>query len=144
MSKTGDHEIIHGEQAVKKQTPNYLHRHTQDVDIFTPTPLVDAKEVEKALDKKFKGNFFEVKLGYHPGTIRVVALANKESYADYTKPERDIPFTRINKKNYASLAYIAGKSQEIIKDPFSNFRHAKDQDTLNRVKIVENKRRRHK
>jgi len=141
LSQTEDHEIIHGEQAVKKQTPRYLHRPTVDFDIFTPTPLEDASETEKALDKRFDGDFFGVEPGNHPGTHRVVAHANKQSYADYTKPSGVVPSKRIDGKNYVTLGYIKQKSRSILEDPLSDYRHAKDLDTLNRVKIVEKKKK---
>jgi len=142
MQKTDKHEIIHGERAVEKQLPDWLHRFTEDVDIFSDTPRKDAREVERALDKKFGSDSFFIKQGEHPGTVRVVAHANQKSYVDYTKPEREIPFVVIDGKNYATLSYIKKHTRGILDDPTSSFRHAKDRDTLNRIKIDERRKRR--
>lgn len=139
LSQTDDHEVIYGEQAVKKQTPRYLHRPTVDFDIFSSTPRKDARETERALDKCFDGDFFFVKPGNHPGTYRVVAHANKESYADYTRATGKVPFVSINDKKYATLGFIEGKAKNILSDPSSVYRHAKDKDTINRIKIVKKK-----
>ena len=97
------HEIIYGEKALKKRFPNYLERHTQDYDIYTKTPLKDAREAERALDKSFGGNYFYVKPAQHPGTYKVVAYANQEGYADYSKPEGRIPYDVIDGKKYVKL-----------------------------------------
>ena len=137
LSQTEKHEIIHGEQAIKKQTPKYLHRPTTDYDIYTPTPLEDARQTERALDRRFGGDFFRVEHGQHIGTVRVIANANEQSYADYTKPEGKIPFKTIDNKNYATLGFMKSKAKEITNNPFSSYRHPKDIDTINRIKITE-------
>jgi len=139
LSQTEKHEIIYGEQAVKKQVPKYLHRPTQDFDIYTPTPLEDARETEKALDKRFGGDYFKTIPGKNPGTFRVVANANNESYADYTQPKEKVPYKNIDGKKYATLGYMLKKSNQIINDPMSSYRHNKDMDTINRIKITKNK-----
>lgn len=135
------HEVVHGEQAIQKQLPKYLHRGTVDWDVFTPTPKKDAEELEQALDKKFGGDFFYVKPGQHPGTWKVIAYANQEGYADYTKPDNDIPFVVIHGKKYSTLKYSQKKAKAILKDPASKFRHHKDKDTVNRITIAKKSRR---
>jgi len=139
LSKTDPHEVIHGEYAVQRQIPSYLHRHTNDIDIFSQTPLKDAIEVEKALDKKFKGDCFSVNPGMHPGTWKVVAHANKQSVADYTRPDKDIPHVTINGLNYATLRYMKDKAKKTLQNPLADFRQAKDQDTINRITLAKKK-----
>lgn len=139
LSQTESHEIIHGEFAVQKYLPKSLHRHTGDIDIFSPRPREDARETEMALDKKFHGDLFFITRGQHPGTWRVISYNTGESVADYTEPEGKIPHKRIDGKNYVTLEYLKKKTISILNDPQSEFRHAKDQDTINRIKIAEKK-----
>jgi hypothetical protein len=141
LSVTEPHEVIHGERAVQKQIPKYLHRHTNDVDILTPTPYADAMEAEQALDKKMGRDLFYIDKGMHPGTWRVKSRTNDESVADYTKPTDDMPpHKKINGHNYVTLSYIQKHNKNVLIDPSSRFRHKKDQDTLNRIKIARRKK----
>jgi len=142
LSVTEPHEVIHGERAVQKHLPQYLHRHTSDVDILTPTPYVDAMESERALDKKMGRDIFYVDKGQHPGTWRVKSRTNDESVADYTKPEEKLPpYQTIDGHNYVTIDYIQKHNQEVLNDPWSSFRHQKDRDTLNRIKIARRRKR---
>jgi len=88
LSKVDDKEIIYGARALNKRFPPFLDKHTTDFDIFSTHPKKDAKEAEKALDKAFGGDHFYVEKAQHPGTWKIKAHANKEGYADYTKPDK--------------------------------------------------------
>ena len=142
LSVTEPHEVIHGERAVQKHVPKFLHRHTGDVDILTPTPYADAMESERALDKLMGQDIFYIDKGQHPGTWRVKSRTNDESVADYTKPDKQMPpHTKIGGINYVTKTYIKKHNKEILNDSMSGFRHQKDQDTLNRIKIAERRRK---
>ena len=52
LSVTEPHEVVHGERAVQKHVPKYLHRHTTDVDILTPTPYADAMEAKQDAEQR--------------------------------------------------------------------------------------------
>lgn len=138
----GKKEIVYGEMALKKRFPYYLERPTQDYDVLSMTPEKDAREAERALDKQFGGDFFYVKPGRHPGTWRVMAHANQEGYADFTKPEGRIPFEKIHGKNYVKLGFEKKKRRKILQDPTSSWRHPKDRDAINRINIFQKKQKR--
>lgn len=141
LSVTERHEIIHGEQAVKKQVPGFLRRHTHDFDIFSKTPMVDAMEAEKALDKAFGMDAFVVTPGKHVGTARVVSRATGEAVVDYTKPPKKITSKKINGHRYASLEYMEKQAIRILNDPLSAHRHPKDRDTVNRIRIAKRRKK---
>lgn len=136
----GNKEIIYGERALNARFPTFLDRPTQDFDVFSQTPRKDAKQTEKALDKHFGGDYFRTKKAIYPRTIRVVSNINQETYADYTKPKQRIPSEKIKGKRYVKLSYVKKTIKKTLKDPKAKFRHAKDRDALNRIKIYEKKK----
>ena len=77
-SKIDKHEVIYGARAINKQVPPHLRRPTTDFDIFSKTPKKDAREVERALDRRFGGDFFFVEPAKHRGTWKVKAHATGE------------------------------------------------------------------
>ena len=139
LSRTQKHEIIHGQQAVNAQISHHLHKQTTDYDIFTRTPKKDARETERALDKRFGFDAFKVEEGKHSGTWKVKSKVNGETYADYTKPEKKIKTSNKFGKTYASLDYFKKHIKKTLRDPEAKFRHPKDKDTYNRIRIHENK-----
>jgi len=134
---TDEHETVYGATAINKQVPKFLRVPTNDVDIYTKTPKIDAREVEKALDKRFKGNHFYIQKAQHPGTYRVNAYADKNTYADYTKPEGEIPRKKIGRIYYTPLSHIKQMINKTLKDKTSAYRHDKDRATLKRIKVAE-------
>ena len=139
-SKIDDHEIIYGARALNKRLPNYLKQPTTDYDIYSPYPKRDAHEVERALDKKFKGDHFFVEPATHPGTFRVKAHATGVAHVDYTKPEEKIPYDIINGKKYVKLSFMKKHINSTLNDPDAGYRHEKDRDALNRIKIYERRK----
>lgn len=137
LRKTGSKEIVYGERALNARFPSYLDRPTTDYDIYSPTPLKDARQTERALDKHFGGDYFYVKPAQHKGTYKVVSKINEEGYADYTKPEGKIPSDVIRGKRYVKLSHVKKHIQKTLKDPEAKYRHAKDRDALNRILIYE-------
>lgn len=142
LSKVDDKEIIYGARALNKRFPSFLDRHTEDYDIFSTHPKKDAREAERALDKSFGGDFFAVKKALHPGTFKIIAHANKQGYADYTKPDKMIPFDRIGGKKYVKLDYVKKTIRKTLADPESKYRHDKDRDALERILIYEKLKKR--
>ena len=141
LSKTGKKEIIYGARAMNKRFPPFLDRQTTDFDIFTPTPKKDAQETERALDKSFGGNYFYVEPAKHPGTYKVKSRINKEGYADYTKPDKEIPSEKVGKHRYVKLSYVKKHIKKTLKGPEAKYRHDKDRDALNRIIIYERLRK---
>lgn len=139
LNRVDNNEIIHGQSAVNKQIPKHLHRTTTDYDIFSTTPKKDAREAERALDRRFGFNAFETIPGQHKGTYKVKSRVDGETYADYTKPEKTIPSKKIGGKRYATLGYFKRHITKTLKDPEASFRHIKDRDTLNRILLAEQK-----
>lgn len=142
LSKTDKHEIIYGARAINKQVPKHLRKHTEDYDIYSKTPRRDARQTERALDKKFGGDFFSVKPAVHPGTYRVNSNINKVTYADYTDYKDKIPFKTIQGKKYVDLEYIKKGIRKTLKDDTAKFRHEKDRDALRRIQAGEKAKKR--
>jgi hypothetical protein len=137
MSQTDSHEIIYGTRALNKRLPGFLDKPTVDYDIYSKTPRKDARQSEKALDKVFGGDYFYVEPALHKGTYKVKAHANKEGYVDYTKPEKKIPYDLINGKKYIQLGAVKKHIKRTLKDKEAKFRHDKDRDALNRIRVHE-------
>ena len=131
-------EIIHGEQAVAVRLPQHLQRHTRDYDVFSDTPEKDADEAEEELDESFGGDFFEVIPAEHPGTFKVKSKIDGRTYADFSEKEGKVPSEVVQGKNYVTMQFIKKRLRAILRDKKKEFRHAKDRDTLNRIKIYEN------
>ena len=139
-STIGVKEIVYGEHALKVRFPGWLERPTQDYDVYSPNPKKDAIQAERELDSVFGGDFFFVKPAQHKGTWKVMAHANQEGYADFTKPSEKVPFDIINGIKYARLSLEKKHRVKSLKDKDFSFRHPKDKDALNRIKIYENMR----
>ena len=137
LSKTDPHEVIYGAVAINKRLPKFLRVPTSDIDILTPTPKIDAIEVEMALDRRFGGDFFEIAPAIHPDTVRVRSRIDGNVYVDYTYADKKPPHDRIRGKNYVKVPYIKRLIKKTLGDPESKFRHKKDHDALNRIKISE-------
>jgi len=133
-------EIIYGEQAVKIRLPKHLQRYTKDYDVYSRTPKKDAVEAEKKLDKAFGGDYFYTEPAEHKGTYKVRSRINGEGYADFTEPERNYDSDKIKGHKYIKTKHIKDRIKEILEDKTQEFRHAKDRDTLNRLKILEKKK----
>jgi hypothetical protein len=141
MKTIGPREIIYGEMALKKRFPSYLERPTQDIDVYSPTPRRDARQAEKALDRRFGGNYFEVRKAQHQGTYKVVSLANDEGYADFTRKPKNVPSDRIGKHRYLKLSEEIKHRERSLRDKDYEWRHGKDRDALNRIRIYMKNRR---
>ena len=140
-SRIDDHEIVYGARALNKRFPRHLETYTEDYDIFTPYPKRDANETERALDKHFGGDYFFVTPARHPNTFRVKSHVDGSVAADYTKPDGKIPYDKIDGIKYVKLSYVKKTANKTLEDPFSSYRHDKDRDVVNRIKVFEKKKR---
>jgi len=136
-SKIDKHEVIYGARALNKYLPKSLEEPTNDYDIFTPTPKKDAKQVERALDRKFGGNYFYTKQAIHKGTWRVKDRLRDKEVADYTRPDKTVKYKTINGIKYVTLEWIKKQKKETLRNIEAKYRHAKDKDALNRIKIFQ-------
>lgn len=134
-----DHKLIlHGQTAINYQLPQWLRKVTQDYDIFSPNSEETAKRLEKALNEKYKGDYFAVEPAIHLGTQRVRSKITKMVIADITMtPDKGVEIKRVNGVNLASLEYFKKHIKETLKDKNNEFRHAKDKEVLQRIKVFE-------
>ncbi len=140
-NKTG---IVHGTRATNVQLPKDLNRRTIDWDIFSKTPLVDALKLENKLDKKFRGDFFEVRRGKGSPGIRVWKIRsniNGEGFVDFATPNREIETIHKRGVRFATLEDQARRARRNIKKPELKFRRKKDLDLLTRIRIAKSGRR---
>ncbi len=132
-----DDGIVHGAQSINKQLPKYLQRHTEDWDIYTDDePKVVAKKIEQALDKKYGGNYFIVEPAKHEGTYKVKSKITGDTIADVTFTEDEITYKKIGQVSYTTLDYEVGMIKKSLANEENKFRHVKDMNALQRIKIA--------
>jgi hypothetical protein len=141
MGTIGKDEIIYGEHALFTRFPRHLRRDTKDIDVYSKNPRQDAIQTEKALDKQFKGDFFYVKKAEHLGTHKVIAHANEEGVADFSEMPSKAPYDVIRGRKYLKLEIEKQHRERALKDVSYDFRHPKDRDALNRIRIYEKMRK---
>ncbi len=134
---TKDGHIIYGAQASNIQLPPHLRKHTEDFDIFTKKSKKEAEETEKKLDKAYGGDYFKVKQAKHPGTYKVKSNVTGRTVADYTSQGKKPKFKKILGTKYATLDSIKRKIGQTLRDEAQEFRHDKDKETLQRIKLHE-------
>lgn len=134
---SSDDEIVHGAQSINKQLPKYLQRHTEDWDIYTDDkPKEVAKKIETALDKKYGGNYFTVEPAKHEGTYKVKSKITGNTIVDITFTENEITYNKIGQVNYTTLDYEVGMIKKSLANEENKFRHIKDMNALQRIKIA--------
>ena len=132
--------IVHGTRATNTQLPKFLKRETRDWDIFVKNPKMRAEQLEKILDKRFRGDFFRIKKGTgSPGVKvwKVKSNVNDEGFVDFATPNRMIPTIHKRGVRFATLKDQKKKAQENIRKPELKFRRAKDRDLLRRIRKFE-------
>lgn len=132
-----DKHVIYGEQAVKAHLPSHLHRYTEDYDIFAKNPKAEAKQMEKKLDKIYGGNYFRTKKGAHKGTHKVISNVTNKTVVDYTKEPKKLNSVQIGGNLFVGINAIKKQLKKTLKDEASSFRHDKDFETLQRIKLGE-------
>ena len=132
--------IVHGGRAQNAQLPQFLERRsTKDWDVFVRKPKTRAQQLEKVLDKRFRGDVFKVKKGATKRlkVHKVVDNFQGESVADFSIPDRMVPWKPIRGVKFATLKDQKEKALRTIKKPEAQFRKAKDLDFLRRVRKFE-------
>ena len=131
--------IIFGARSLNAHFPKFLDKPTVDYDILVEerNPKKVATRLEKKLDKKFKGNFFIVEKAKHGGTYKVKRILGKEGIIDISKAEGKVPTDKIRGVRYSKLSFEKEKIKQSLADPQSKFRHDKDRERLERIRIFE-------
>ncbi len=128
--------IVYGTHALNAYMPSWLDRETKDWDILIKEdPEKAAKELERLLDKRYRGDFFSVTPAKHPGTFKIRSRVTGDEVADLTLNERTDEYNRIRGIAYVPLSVIEEDAKRILEDPDYGFRHKKDRDTLQRIKL---------
>lgn len=132
--------ILFGARSLNRQLPPFLQKETKDYDVIVTkrNPKVVAKELERRLDKKFKGNLFFVEKGKSKGVYKVKRSLGKEGVIDVVKTKEKVPFVKRKGIKVSTLEFEKRKVRESLSDPKSSFRHDKDRERRGRIKIGEN------
>lgn len=133
--------IIYGARALNAYFPTYLDKPTEDWDIYAKNPKRAATRTEKRLDKAFGGDYFYVEPAQHPGTYKVKSRVTRSGIADYTKPDKKIPYTTMNGQRYIELGHVKQHIKKTLKDPSASFRWEKDREALQRIQLYEKYKR---
>jgi len=135
--------IVYGAQSIKKQT-GVLGRKTFDFDIFSNNPKENAKAVERRIEKLTSKDSFYTKPAMHPGTWKVNYKGedNKKGtrddigIADYTNsPKPKPPIKIINGIRYRTITQEAKSKRKALSQKEFKFRHEKDREDLERIKL---------
>ncbi len=131
--------IIFGARSLNAHFPSFLDKQTRDYDIIIEkgSPKKVATRLEKKLDKRFKGNFYFVEKARHGGTYKVKTRLGKEGIIDISKSKSKVPTDKIKGIRYSKLIFEKQKIRESLNDPQSKFRHDKDRERLERIRIFE-------
>ena len=132
-----DGHIVFGAQASNAQLSPQLRKHTEDVDIFTKKSKKEAEQMEKKLDKAYGGDYFRVEKAKHKGTYKVKSNVTNRTVADYSSQGKKPNTKTILGVKYATLNSIKRKIGKTLRDEASEFRHDKDRETLQRIKLHE-------
>ncbi len=133
--------ILFGQKATNRQLPEDLRKDTQDYDIFSPTPKKSAKRIERKLDRKLGGNYYEVREAKHGGTHKVISRIGDKGIVDVGKPDRKVPTVTRKGVRLATLKFQLQQIRKSLADPQSKFRHAKDREVRSRIKIAEQRKK---
>lgn len=136
--------VVHGTRATNAQLPKGLQRETLDWDVFVKKPKKRAMQLERALDKKFRGDFFEVKRGVgSPGikVFKVKSTLTGEGFADFASTDNLPPSIAKRGVQFATLKQQVEKAKANVKNPSLKFRRAKDLDLIRRAMKANSGRR---
>jgi hypothetical protein len=135
--------IIFGGQALNARMIGLLQNHNPnlDYDVFSHNPKRSARQLERNLDKKFGGDFYETKKGMFKGLWKVKRKSDGQVIADFVPRRterlvrgRDFSRLRPDGVNYTTLGFETKKRKQILRDPQAKWRHDKARDDLVRIK----------
>lgn len=136
-------QVIYGARAIQKQI-GIFSRPTIDFDIFSSNPKNAAYSMENQLDKVVGYDYFYVQEGIHKGTWKVKdkgpdmkkGTQDDEGIVDYTLFPTPRPKTKkINGIYYRNIKEELKAKRSALKDKNFAFRHAKDYEDLQRIKL---------
>lgn len=138
-----DNDIIYGARAMNMQLLGQYKRPTSDFDVYTKKPKKKARELEKVLDTRAKGDYYYAKEALHPGTWKVMdkGLDMKKGteddfgIADYSKPTRKIKTINRLGIRYAHISERVKDARRSLTKPEFKFRHDKDRKDLERIRL---------
>ena len=133
--------IVYGARSINAQA-DILTRDTNDWDAISNNPKKTAYDLQRALDKIVKGDYFYSKPAIHKGTFKVKGIGNDlirdtaddESVADFSIPESKVKYKIINGIKYRDLKEEIRRKKFTLTEPEKKFRHAKDKADLDRIK----------
>ncbi len=129
--------ILFGARSLNRQLPKFLKKETKDYDIIVTKrePQQVAKELERKLDKRFKGNLFFVEKGKAKGVYKVKRTLGKEGIIDVVKVQEKVPFVKRRGVRVSTLDFEKAKIKESLANPEAKFRHDKDRERRERIRI---------
>jgi hypothetical protein len=83
-----------------------------------------------------------VEAAVHPGTFRIRNKVTGEVVADITLQERQVTFQSLRHIKYATLADQEQHILETLGDPSASFRHRKDTEALQRIRLFKQHKKR--
>lgn len=129
-------EIVYGARSVNALMPAILKRHTDDWDIYTDDdPKTVADKIEKALDRRYGFNYFTVAPAKHEGTYKIKSRVTQDDVVDVTFKKGAVSHQKIGGINYATLDYQVEKLKDSLSTEGSKFRHQRDAETLQRIRV---------
>lgn len=139
-----NNSIIFGGQAIKKHI-GFMARPTHDYDILSKAPKKSARLLERTLDNQKYVDKFYVRPALHPGTTKVMHVGydgikrtkDDITIADFSKPRKGFKTKLFGGIRYATLSEIKKDKRRSLRTKKFVFRHKKDKEDLNRIKIAE-------
>lgn len=137
--------IVHGTRATNAQLPRYLRRETTDWDVFVKKPKLRADQLEETLDKRFRGDVFDVKKGVGSPGVKVWKIKSKkylgeEGFVDFATPNRMVPSIAKRGVRFATLADQKKIALQNLRKAETKFRREKDLNLLRRINKFEKSR----
>lgn len=136
-------DVVYGGRAIQAQI-GPLARPTRDWDVFSKHPKKRALEVERKLDRESgRDIYYTIPSKQHKGTYKVyhkgpdLRKGTKDDVGiiDYTKSRR-IKTTTINGIKHAKLSEVIKDKRRALSNKAFAFRHEKDQEDINRIKLA--------
>lgn len=134
--------VVYGGQAIKKQI-GFLARHTKDYDVLSRKPKKSARQLERTLDNKSDGDYYYATPSifhkgtykvYHKGVDRKKGTRDDIGIADFTKM-RAMKTKTIDGVKFAQLSEVVKDKRKALADKQYAFRHKKDREDINRIKV---------
>ena len=125
-------------------------RPTKDVDAFVPYPQRVAKQTEAQLDKNWGADQFYTKPAKHRGTWKVKnkgwdgvrGTADDQTVADFSPMPKPLPPHSMHTNRgikVVNLSHVKGTKKKSLSDKRFKFRHAKDQEDVDRIDFYGNR-----